>query len=281
MPVHNEGPRIRDTIASLLDAADRPAEIIVVDDGSTDGCCSGLDAGFPDATVCVVRQARRGVAAARNAGLALAREPVLVTLDAHCAVDRDWLTPLLAELGTRPDAVVGPAMHDLSDRADVGCGAVVVDARLRYRWRTVASDRSSEVGLVPGGCMALTRDLWARLGPFDALHHYGLEDVEFCFTAWRLGIPVVGVPSSHVAHLFRSRLPYPVDAGAAAYNLVRVALIHLSGERRNASLDAAAALPRAAQQMAAALASDWECRRAALDRRSVRPIEGFFDTFAR
>jgi cellulose synthase/poly-beta-1,6-N-acetylglucosamine synthase-like glycosyltransferase/peptidoglycan/xylan/chitin deacetylase (PgdA/CDA1 family) len=79
VPAYNERECIADTIASLL-ASDHPIEIIVVDDGSTDGTAD-IAAAVRDPRVRVIRQANAGKAAALNTGIAHARHELVVMMD--------------------------------------------------------------------------------------------------------------------------------------------------------------------------------------------------------
>lgn len=80
IPAYNCATTIRQTIASCLAQTLQGIEIIVVDDGSTDATAAVL-AEF-SGSVCVIRQENRGLAAARNAGLARARGDFIAWLDA-------------------------------------------------------------------------------------------------------------------------------------------------------------------------------------------------------
>lgn len=70
VPVYNREALIAETLTSLLRQTLRPSEIIVVDDGSTDGTLSELEK-FGD-EITVLRQQNLGPGAARNAGLKIA-----------------------------------------------------------------------------------------------------------------------------------------------------------------------------------------------------------------
>jgi len=114
IPVHNGARFIADAVGSVLAQEYEAMELIVVDDGSTDG----LDAAIADLPVTVKyhRQPRQGPAAARNSGIALARGEVLAFLD----VDDLWPTGVLKELVTvmlddGSDVVTGWAQLALYD----------------------------------------------------------------------------------------------------------------------------------------------------------------------
>jgi hypothetical protein len=82
MPVLNGGAFLRPAIDSVLAQRGPTFELLIVDDGSTDGSLE-LAEGIPDARVQVIRNARRaGLAAALNVGLARARGELIARLDA-------------------------------------------------------------------------------------------------------------------------------------------------------------------------------------------------------
>ncbi len=88
IPAHNEAQRIRAALESVLAQTESPAEILVVDDGSTDG--TGALAASLGARV--VTQPNAGIARTRNRLLTEARFPWLAFLDA----DDRWLPEKLA-----------------------------------------------------------------------------------------------------------------------------------------------------------------------------------------
>ncbi len=91
-----------EAVASLLAQAGGPPQVIVVDDGSTSADTDRVLAALPP-HVTVVRQANAGLPAARNAGLAHARTPYLMVLDADDRLTPGALNALKGPLLTRPD----------------------------------------------------------------------------------------------------------------------------------------------------------------------------------
>ncbi len=101
IPVFNGEQYLSEAIESVLNQSHPNAEVIVVDDGSTDG--SGrMAAGYGDA-ITTVRQNRRGNGAARNLGVVVSRGVLLSFLDA----DDRWRPAKLERecevLATRPE----------------------------------------------------------------------------------------------------------------------------------------------------------------------------------
>lgn len=112
VPALNEADnleRLHGELAAVLDTLGWPAEIVFVDDGSTDGTAAVLAAlRERDPRVGVVTLARRtGQTAALAAGFAAASGDVVVTLDADGQNDPADIPALLARLGEGADVVAG------------------------------------------------------------------------------------------------------------------------------------------------------------------------------
>jgi glycosyltransferase involved in cell wall biosynthesis len=272
-----EGEALATTVASLVEADDVPREVVIVDDGSTDGSTARS---WP-ACVRVVRQEHIGIAAARNRGAQIATQPTVVFLDAHCTVDGRWLQPLLRALEQAPQALVGPAVRDAADRRYVGCGAEIVDPMFTYRWRRAAGRRGVvEVGLVPGGCLAVRRGAFARAGGFARFTGFGAEDVELGLRWWRAGHPLLGAVESIVTHRFRTIAPYRSDQRTWLQNVLRTGLLHLSGDQLRSCISACARYDSFAAAIATVLSESWTASRYRHAETDRRPVTAYLDRWA-
>jgi len=95
MPAFNVEPYLAESVESVLAQTYRDVELVIVDDGSTDGTLAvarRLRAAHPERIV-VVSQANRGLAGARNTAIAASRGRVLALLDS----DDVWMPTFLEE----------------------------------------------------------------------------------------------------------------------------------------------------------------------------------------
>ncbi|MDR3348936.1 MAG: glycosyltransferase [Acidaminococcales bacterium] len=96
IPVYNVEQYIHKCVDSVINQSHKDLEIILVDDGSPDGCgriCD--DYALKDARVKVIHQANRGLSGARNAGLAVARGKYVAFVDSDDYILKDMYADLL------------------------------------------------------------------------------------------------------------------------------------------------------------------------------------------
>jgi len=105
IPTYNRIEFIEPTLASIFQQkVDFNIEIIMVDDGSTDGTADWVEANFP--TVKVIRQQNRGVSAARNVGVIHARADLVAFCDSDDLMLPGRLSAQYAFLNSHKSAVI-------------------------------------------------------------------------------------------------------------------------------------------------------------------------------
>ena len=103
MPLYNKAPYVRKAVESVVGQTCRDWELIVVDDGSTDGG-GDIVAAIADPRIRLVRQENTGVSAARNRGGALSTAPYVTFLDADDWWEPTFLEEMAALIERHPDA---------------------------------------------------------------------------------------------------------------------------------------------------------------------------------
>ncbi|MFD5662437.1 polysaccharide deacetylase family protein [Streptomyces hirsutus] len=108
VPAYNEAKCIENTVRSLMDS-DHPVEVLVIDDGSSDGTARIVEAmGLPN--VRVIRQLNAGKPAALNRGLANARYDIVVMMDGDTVFEPSTVRELVQPFGDpKVGAVAGNA----------------------------------------------------------------------------------------------------------------------------------------------------------------------------
>jgi glycosyltransferase involved in cell wall biosynthesis len=227
----NEGESLRQTIDNLLATLTSTAEIIVVDDQSTDGSAAFI-AELKDAygRVQLLRpDSRLGVAGARNFGAAHATGDVLVFSDAHVITPPGWLDPLLDVLARPEVGAVAPA---ISDGRSAGYGQKWSDASLAVEWLSRQGTEPYPVPLLCGCFLAMRREVFEQTRQFDSgMVMWGAEDSELSMRLWMCAYQCWIVPGVEVQHAFRAKFPYEVKWEPVLHNRLRLATLHF-GPRR-------------------------------------------------
>ena len=107
IPTHNRLFLLKQTISSLLRQSISDYEIIIVDDGSTDGTAEYLKTLNDKDKIITLFQKNKGPASARNKGLKLARGKYIAFTDDDCVVPSDWLEKIQVHFDIRKIAGVG------------------------------------------------------------------------------------------------------------------------------------------------------------------------------
>ena len=241
IPSYNEGDNLVDTVHCLIDNnADVDLEVIVVDDGSTDGSGDHVAQRFSSKKqVYVIKGSNLGVAGARNYGAKRATGDVLVFLDAHCFTPKGWLKTLTKPLAKKNVGMVSPVFANLSrDDGALGAGVTWRDASLEMEWLPKQKSGPYPVPLLPGGCNAIRKEEFIRFGEFEPrMTRWGSEGEEQSLRVWLMGYQVIVEPRAVVHHLFRNKLHYQVDYEGVLFNRLLIALLHMNHARINRVMD--------------------------------------------
>ncbi len=198
IPTYNRSAMVHHAVGSVLSQTRAVTEIIVVDDGSTDGTCEALRSAFGERVRCV-RKPNGGVSSARNLGLSLARGRFLALLDS----DDLWLPEKHAR-----------QMQWLESHGDFGM--VLCDVRRSgpalavpdvFRRRTqlprdgfALASILMQPALVPSSLL-MRREVYADIGGFDEAL-LTAEDIDYHLRIarrWKIGVVEAALVDYRVA----------------------------------------------------------------------------------
>jgi len=189
-------------------------EIIVVDNGSTDGSAARVRRDFPQVTL-IANSQNVGFATASNQGLRLARGRYLLLLNPDTVPRPGALAALVAFMDTHPEAGIAgprllypdgslqpsghPAPTLLSELQDV-LAWYRLTGRPRF-WRSGRDySQIEEVGIVSGACLLIRRETVQEIGLLDAGFFMYYEDADWCLRARQHDWKVYYVPQAKVVH---------------------------------------------------------------------------------
>ena len=198
VPAYNAEAHIGNCLRSIQRCRYPNLEVIVCDDGSTDGT-GRIAAGFPFR---LLQLEHGGLSAARNQGIAAATGEIVAFLDADAMCHPDWPYHLALAFDGDPEV-----------RGVGGPNLPVPGAAFEERAISLAPGNPVEVLLsdsraehVPGCNMAFHRSALAAIGGFDQVYTAAGDDVDVCWKLLDRGDQIAYAPAAQVFHHRRSTL---------------------------------------------------------------------------
>jgi glycosyltransferase involved in cell wall biosynthesis len=223
---HNEGAEVLRTVESVRSNTRLDHEIIVVDDASNDGSCSGLEA----LGVRVIRHAERvGVAYSRGEGSRAADGDAFAYLDAHQRVEPGCLDRC-AELAVLHGAITCPPCRPLNRRYPVGYGDNfrLCPERGFFSARPRITRPRQEITRVSGlrsPGYVIPRGVYGRVGWIAGLRGWGATDYSVALKAFFADVDILHVNTGATEHLYRKRIPYETSWAGVWRNQALIARV--------------------------------------------------------
>jgi len=201
IPTHNRKALLHRCLTAVTHQDYPDYEVIVVDDGSTDGTEAMVRREFPQVRY-IRQEPSRGPGAARNRGIEAATGEVVAFTDDDCVPPKDWLSQLSKGFQQFPEVAAVGGIQEASKQ--------VLYTRLLARYERFVTRRVYQVGdrpvvsrPAPGGTnnLAVRRLVLEQVGGFDERFPVAAgEDADLLYRIALAGYPTVCLPLK-VTHL--------------------------------------------------------------------------------
>ncbi|MEI6446575.1 MAG: glycosyltransferase family 2 protein [Actinomycetes bacterium] len=224
-----------ETIAECVRSIPAEAEVVLVDNESTDGCLDFATSIRPDAVP--IRSLNVGFGAGCNIGVRASRGSVVMFLNPDAVLVDDAAEVLSAVVAENPNRVVGPEIRDPSGRVLYVCrkrprvlpavAEVVPELRRLFpratTWDLPPTDpvyeHGGHVSYVQGACLVMSRALFDRVGGFDEEFFLYAEETDLCLRAEAMGGETLYWPQAAIRHYWGHSTSQ--TSGLEAYELAR------------------------------------------------------------
>ncbi|VVB88177.1 Glycosyltransferase AglI [uncultured archaeon] len=203
---YNGKELLRDCFSSLqnLDYPEELIEIILVDNGSSDGSIEYIEQYFPGIKI-IKKTENLGFAKGCNIGATFSKSSYIVFLNNDMRVDENWLKELILPL--MEDKSIGITSSKIlnwdGSKIDYAGAVLSFNGHGYKRGENQEPDKynTPEYCLIPsGGSMAISKKLFLKLGGFDEDYFAYFEDIDLGWRSWIFGYSVLFVPGSIVYH---------------------------------------------------------------------------------
>jgi GT2 family glycosyltransferase len=198
IPSFNELPLLKDCLYSIKKHTVTPYEIIVVDNGSSDGTAEFcMNEQIPFISV----PHNRGFPAACNLGLNIASGDALLLLNNDVIVTPHWLSNMLDCLKSSDDiGLVGPLTNYASGKQQIEVSYTDLD-QMAEKFNRTDPDKWQQADRIVGFCILFKRQLLERIGELDERFSPGhYEDDDYCYRARNAGYRLMIAGDVYIHH---------------------------------------------------------------------------------
>lgn len=206
-------------LASALANTDYPNyELIVVDNGSTDGSAADIQllaSRYPQVRV-IANEQNLGFSPGNNQGLAIARGELLVLLNSDTIVPPGWLTRLARHLSDPRLGQIGAATNRAGNEAQIEAPYATYGEFLAFaQARAAAYDGVRHAIRMPlMFCVAWRRDVLDAVGPLDERYETGMfEDEDYALRVKAAGYETAWAADAFVHHAYHATIGKLLPSG--------------------------------------------------------------------
>lgn len=215
VPVFNTPDLLRRCVNSLWGYVQHPYRLCIADDCSSSSALQFYleDLEAMNIDIFRYRLHRIGVGEILNKVIEQSEAPLFCLLHSDTRSISDWLTPMAHEMKLHSNVgVVGALLLFPPEKPEPLSGSIQHAGVARnskgvpyHIWRGHSGNisyakRRREINAVSGACMLIRREAWNAVGGFDSQLFSGRFDIDFCYSARKLGWKVVYQPAATLLH---------------------------------------------------------------------------------
>lgn len=195
------------------------AEIIIADNGSSDDSLAWIRTSYPQ--IDIIELGRNyGFAEGYNLAIDSCKHEFILLLNSDVEVSQGWLEPLVDGLKDPEIGAVMPKVLSWDKKTHFeyagACGGYLDKFGYPFcRGRIFDKvepdlgqyDKTMEVHWTTGACMLIRRDVFIRVGKFDADFFAHMEEIDLCWRIRRSELKLFVIPASQIYHVGGGTLP--------------------------------------------------------------------------
>ena len=193
----NGGDYLSRCVKSVLET-DYPGdllEVIVIDNGSTDGSAKSVKKMFPQVKL-IENKKNLGFCVGNNIGIKHASGDILILLNNDTIVDKNWINEILKVVKDPKIGIVGCRLYFPGTRIIQSLGSKM---KFLGYWESIGAGQEdngqfnyvSDADYVSGAAMAIKREVIEKTGLLDPEFYAYCEDLDLCYRARRAGYRIV------------------------------------------------------------------------------------------
>ncbi|HPW90494.1 MAG TPA: glycosyltransferase family 2 protein [Paludibacteraceae bacterium] len=208
------GKKLLETLLPKVIAYSPEAEVIVVDNASTDGSIELMETIFRE--IRLIKHPRNlGFAAGYNEALSKIKADYYVLLNSDVEVTENWLIPLITYMNKHPrTAACQPKIKDYYKRTHFeyagACGGYIDNYGYPFcRGRILDTieadngqyDTNTDIFWATGACLFIRSEKYHKVGGLDERFFAHMEEIDLCWRLKARGNAIVCIPESTVYHM--------------------------------------------------------------------------------
>ncbi|MFT4524570.1 MAG: glycosyltransferase involved in cell wall biosynthesis [Granulosicoccus sp.] len=184
IPCYNHGAFVEEAVASVQVGKHPICEVIVVNDGSDDDNTEKVVSSLETERITVIHQKNKGLSAARNVGICMAKGEYILLLDADNLIDTQYFIQAIKILDSNPETAIVYSDH-------YRFGKDLIESV--YSVPPFSSDRLLAGNFIDA-CAVFRKSIIDVVGEFDESGMVGFEDWEFWIRCWSKGLKFEHIP---------------------------------------------------------------------------------------